>query len=54
MKNKVMSYRQFKKYVKQILSPWEYGDILDNKALCKKECKRLKSKRHLKRKLEEI
>ena len=48
-----MSYRQFKKYIKQILPPWEYGDILDNKELCKKECKRLKSKRQLERKLEE-
>ena len=49
-----MSYRQFKKYIKQILSYWEYGEILENKALCKKECKRLKSKRQLERKLEEI
>lgn len=49
-----MSYRQFKKYIKELLSPWEYSELLLDKKQCLKETKRLKTKRQLKRKLEEI
>ena len=49
-----MSYRQFKKYIKQILPPWEYSEILTYKEQGKEEAKKLKSKRQLERKLEEI
>lgn len=48
-----MSYRQFKKYIKQILPSWEYSEILTYKEQGKEEAKKLKSKRQLERKLEE-
>ena len=47
-----MSYRQFKKYIKQILPPWEYSEALAYKEQGKTEAKKLKSKRQIKSKLE--
>lgn len=51
-----MNYRRFKKYVKEILSPWELLDIIgykENKPKIIKEIKPIKSKKQLKRKLEQ-
>lgn len=47
-----MSYRQFKKYIKQILPPWDFSEILTYKEQGKAEAKKLKSKRQLERKWE--
>jgi hypothetical protein len=46
-----MTYRQIKKYIKSILTWWEYIDIFEReyKKELIKQCKRFKSKRQLKK-----
>ena len=49
-----MTYRQFKKYIKQLLAPWEYDVNIfnkdkDMKQYCIEEARQFKNKRQLQR-----
>lgn len=52
-----MNYRRFKKYVKEILPPWELLDIIgykENKKEILKDIKNIKSKKQLEKKLNKV
>lgn len=52
-----MNYRRFKKYVKEILPPWELLDIIgykENKKEILKDNENIKSKKQLEKKLNNV